>query len=88
MNKQQELIKETLNFKLLRTIVDDPYLTFHDKDVCNFYIVSKMYGTVETGVDSLPMALMYLHQAEMGYIESMQLFNNEEKGNVALATTH
>ena len=88
MNKQ-ELIKETSHFKLLRNIVDNPYLTFHDKDACNFYIISKEYDTVETGVDSLPMALMYLHQAEMGYVESLNLFNdNENKVEEPRIATH
>lgn len=94
MNNKKQLIKETSHFKLLLAVdLDDPYEIFHNKNACNFYIVSKEYDTVETGVDSLPMALMYLHQAEMGYIESLQLFNNKEKGeenvvNVNPATTH
>lgn len=81
-----ELIKETDNFRLLRPVVEDYYVSYHDKDSNNYYVVSKQYGTVETGTDSIVMGLMYLHQAEMGYKDSLQLFNKEQKEEARTAT--
>lgn len=85
MNKQ-ELIKETDHFTLIRPITEDVYSVYHDKDKSAFYVLSKDYGTVETGTDSIVMGLMYLHQAEMGYKDSIQLFNEEQKEEAHVAT--
>ena len=83
---KQETIKETTHFTLLRNISSDPYAVFHNKNECSYYVISKEYGTVETGSDSLPMALMYLHQAENGYIEAFSLFN--DSGDEAQTAKH
>lgn len=73
MTRQQKILKETEHFVLVQLIADVALDIYNDDKLNNFYVICKEYNTVETGQDSINMALYALYQAEQGYLEALAM---------------
>ena len=69
----QKIIKETEHFTLVQLVMDVALDIYNNDKLNNFYIISKDYNSVETGTDSINMALYALYQAEEGYKEALAI---------------